>query len=165
MAADQNIGETQHEFNLPLRLCPPHFTEKWLSITSLYAYSIGLGGSYGHKFKSLDHHELVHFDEFLVKDGVRGGIVRAMYWLWVDGRDYAEVITDSINHLRWLQIKRTVKLNMNSSCPKRGEAGYDPAYKFDFIYKTLVHNVECISKHAESDQCGDETTWGHGGFG
>ena len=28
-----------------------------------------------------------------------------------------------------------------------------------------MHNVNCISKHAESDQCGDETNWGHGGFG
>ena len=58
-----------------------------------------------------------------------------------------------------------MKLNMNSTCPKRGEPGYDPAYKFDFIYKTLMHNVNCISKHIESDQCGDEKTWGHGGFG
>ena len=28
-----------------------------------------------------------------------------------------------------------------------------------------MHNVNCISKNAESDQCDDETTWGHGGFG
>ena len=25
--------------------------------------------------------------------------------------------------------------------------------------------MNCISKHAELDQCGDETTWGHSGFG
>ena len=25
--------------------------------------------------------------------------------------------------------------------------------------------MNCISKHAESDQCGDEMSWGHGGFG
>ena len=30
---------------------------------------------------------------------------------------------------------------------------------------TLVHNVNCINQYAESDQCGDGTTWGHGGYG
>ena len=93
------------------------------------------------------------------------GSVGEMYRRWVDGSNYDEVITDSINHSWWLQMKRTVELNMNSTCPKRGELGYDPAYRFYFIFKKLVHNVNCISKHAESDQCGDETTWGHGGFG
>ena len=29
----------------------------------------------------------------------------------------------------------------------------------------MVHNVNCISRYAESDQCGDEKTWGHGGYG
>ena len=45
--------------------------------------------------------------------GVRGDSVGAMYWRWVDGSDYDEVIADSINHSQWLQIKRTVKLNNN----------------------------------------------------
>ena len=110
--------------------------------------SIGLGESYGHKFNPVELHELVHFDGVAVKDGVRGGSVGAMYLRWVDGSNYNEVIADSINQSRWMQIKRTVKLNMNSTCPKRGEPGYDPAYKFDFIYKTLVHNMNRISKHA-----------------
>ena len=96
-------------------------------LTNFYAYSIGLGGYYGHKFKPAEIHDLVHFDGVVVKDGVRGGSVGAMYWRWVDGSDYDEVIADSINHSRWLQIKRTVKLNNNSTSPKRGEPGYDPA--------------------------------------
>ena len=33
------------------------------------------------------------------------------------------------------------------------------------MYRTLVHNVNFISLYSESDQCGDETTWGHGGYG
>ena len=53
----------------------------------MYAYSIGLGGSYGHKFKPVELHELVHFDGVVVKDGVRGGSVGAMYRRWVDGSD------------------------------------------------------------------------------
>ena len=95
--------------------------------TNLYAYSISLVGSYGHKFKPVELHELVHFDGVVVKDGVCCGIGGVMYRRWVDGCDYDEVIVDTINHSRWLQIKRTVKLNMNSTCPKRGEPGYDPA--------------------------------------
>ena len=67
----------------------------------MYAYSISLGGSYGHKFKPAEIHYLVRFDRVVVKDGVRGGSVGAMYWRWVDGSDYDEVITDSINH-EWL---------------------------------------------------------------
>ena len=86
-----------------------------------------MGGSYEHKFKPVELRELVRFDGVVVKDGVRGGSVGAMYWWWADGSDYDEVIADSINHSRWLQIKRTVKLNNNSTSPKRGEPGYDPA--------------------------------------
>ena len=39
----------------------------------------GLGGSYGHKFKPAEIHDLVRFDGVAVKDGVRGGSVGAMY--------------------------------------------------------------------------------------
>ena len=96
-------------------------------MTNFYAYSIGLGGYYGHKFKPAEIHDLVRFDGVVVKDGVRGGSVGARYGQWVDGSDYDEVIADLTNHSRWLQIKRTVKLNNNSTSPKRGEPGYDPA--------------------------------------
>ena len=68
-----------------------------------------------------------------MKDGVHGGSVGVMYWKWVEGSDYDEVIVESINHLRCLQIQRTVKLNNNANLPKRGETGYDPAYKFDLL--------------------------------
>jgi hypothetical protein len=43
------------------------------TFTNWYAYSIGLGGSYGHRFKSVDLSELVHFDGVVVRDGGRGG--------------------------------------------------------------------------------------------
>ena len=53
----------------------------------MYAYSIGLGGSYGHKFNPVKLHDIVHFDGVVVKDGVRGGSVGAMYRQWVDGSE------------------------------------------------------------------------------
>ena len=55
--------------------------------TNLYDYSIGLRGLYGHKFKPVELNELVHFERVVVKDGVRGGSVGAMYRRWVDGSD------------------------------------------------------------------------------
>ena len=66
--------------------------------TNLYVYSIGLGRSYGHKFKPVEIHELVRFDGVVVKDGVRGGSGGVVYRRWVDVCNYDEVIVDSINH-------------------------------------------------------------------
>jgi hypothetical protein len=133
--------------------------------SNLYGYSIGLGGSYGHKFRVIELHELVRFDGVVVKDGVRGGSDGALYRRWIDGSDYDHDVADSINHSRWLQIKRTYKLCNNDISPKRGEPGYNPAYKYDMLYDTLIHNINQMTEFAESDQCGDETTWPHGGYG
>ena len=55
-------------------------------------------------------------------------------------------------------------MNNNEATPKRGESGYDPAYKYDFIWDVLVHNVNAISKSAGQDLAGDETSWGHQGY-
>eukprot|EP00957_Ditylum_brightwellii_P192874 14685302-Ditylum_brightwellii.AAC.1 len=46
-----------------------------------------------------------------------------------------------MQHSRWLQIKRTLKLNNNEKTPKKGEAGYDHTHKFDYLWKAIVHNV------------------------
>jgi hypothetical protein len=84
---------------------------------------------------------------------------------WMDGADYDNLVQESITHTRWLQIKRVLKLNNNQESPKRGEEGYNPAFKFDMLYDVMISNLNAITKHAEADQCGDETTWGHGGYG
>jgi hypothetical protein len=141
------------------------FYSKVEGFTNSYAYSIGLGGSYGHRFKSIDLNELVHFDGVVVRDGVRGGSNGALYRRWMHGADQDELIAESMHHCRWLQIKRVIKLCNNETAPKRGEPGYDPAYKYDMIYKVLIDNLNAITEEAELDLSGDETTWGHGGFG
>ena len=33
------------------------------------------------------------------------------------------------------------------------------------IYNTIIKNTNSITEAADLDQCGDETTWGHGGYG
>ena len=66
---------------------------------------------------------------------------------------------------RWLQIKRFIKLNNNQASPKRGKDGYDPASKYDLIYKTIVDNTNAITESACLDLAGDEQTWGFQGYG
>jgi hypothetical protein len=75
------------------------------------------------------------------------------------------MIVSSMKLHRFLQVKRVIKLCNNLASPKRGETGYNPAYKYDMIYNVLFNNVNALTKFAELDQTGDETTWGHAGFG
>jgi len=143
----------------------PHVTR----CSNTYAsYELGLGGDYGHHFKTLSSPEILKWDGSVVKDGVRGGSKGAMM-LRFDKRSndsaFDKEITDSFTRTRWLEIKRVIKLNNNISAPKKGMPGYNPAYKYDFLYKCLVYNVNALTKYADLDGCGDESTWGNGGFG
>ena len=56
-------------------------------------------------------------------------------------------------------------MNNNDTAKKRGEEGYDPSYKYDMIYRTIVENVLALTKDGELDLTGDETTWGFQGYG
>ena len=40
---------------------------------------------------------------------------------------------------------------------RRGQPGYDPTYKYDYIFKTIVHNINHISEKAELGATIDET--------
>ena len=101
----------------------------------------------------------------IVCDGVKGCSGGAIYCRWMPGSDYDDNIYQSQTHRRWLQIKRVKKLCFNNLAAKKGEDGYDPAYKFDYIYCCRVHNVNSITAEAELDLCGDETTWATNSFG
>jgi hypothetical protein len=54
---------------------------------------------------------------------------------------YNALISRAFAKSRWLEVKRVYKLCNNLTAPKKGMAGYDPTYKYNFIYKVLVHNV------------------------
>ena len=71
---------------------------------------------------------------------------------------------DCMNYTRWIEIKRVMKLNDNLISKKEGEDGYNPAYKYDLIWANLFYNINAITKTANLDQCGDETSWAHAGF-
>jgi hypothetical protein len=48
---------------------------------------------------------------------------------------------------------------------KKGDNGYNPGYKFDYIFKCIIINMNELSHSSDLDLCGDETTWAHNGFG
>jgi hypothetical protein len=75
------------------------------------------------------------------RDGVLGGSHGAIYRRW--SMETASAIT----HSRWLQIKRVYyKICDNDLAPKKGDADYDPAYKYDYIYKCLIHNINELTQ-------------------
>ena len=72
------------------------FYSKVETFSNLYAIQIGLGGSYGHKFKNIVLDELVRFDGVVIRDGVRGGSNGAVHRRWMDGANYDVLVQESI---------------------------------------------------------------------
>jgi hypothetical protein len=70
------------------------------TFSNLYAIHIGLGGSYGHKFKKIVLDELVHFDGVVIRDGVKGGSNGAIHRRWIDGAIYNVLVQGSITYAR-----------------------------------------------------------------
>jgi hypothetical protein len=137
--------------------------ENW---SSKYAAITGMTGSYGHAFKLPTIEELMHFDSAVIRDGVLGGLDGALHRRWdVHSSAFDADIANSIHHTRWLQLKRTFKLCDNERAPKRDQPGYDPAYKYDYLFRTIIYNLNAVTKSADLDQCGDETTFAHNGYG
>jgi hypothetical protein len=109
---------------------------------------------------------MCRFDGILVHDGVLGGSNGALYRKWdINSICFSSQVAGSMTITRFYELKSSKKLCHNGSSPQRGMDGYDPAYKFDLIYKTLVHNVNAVSKFADENQVLDESTWGHSGYG
>ena len=130
--------------------------EEW---SNLYAYQIGLGGSYGHEFKNLTLKEILQHDGCIVRDGVRGGSSGAIYRRWQIGADYDDHISMALTFRRWLQIKRVKKLCNNDTSFKRNHPQFDPTYKYDYIFKCIINNVNYLTKRGELDATIDETTF------
>ena len=138
--------------------------------TNGYAFNeLGLGYDYGHKFTPVTSPELLRFDGSLVKHGVRGGGKSSMMLRFDKSRDdnsaFDGDIASAFTRSRWCEIKRSVKLCDNMAAAKKGQPNYEPAYKYDKIFDTLIHNVNAVTKYANTDQCVDESTFGHGGYG
>jgi hypothetical protein len=79
--------------------------------------------------------------------------------------DYNNAVYNPMSHTYILQLKPMYKLNNNFLAPTCKQPGYDPAYKYDMIYKMSINNINWVSKKVGLAQCGDKTTWGFGGYG
>jgi hypothetical protein len=144
--------------NAPRLLCYSE-VEHW---TQKYATLLGLSGLYEHSFKEVMLEELLHLDSVVVCDGVHG----RMDGCWREGETrFDKDVAKSISHTCWLQLKRAYKLCNKDAAPKKGEEGYNPGYKFDYIYKCIINNINELSYSSDLDLCGDETTWAHNGYG
>ena len=136
---------------------------KW---TNLYAATeYGMDGTYGHIFKPVTLKDIVNWEGIIARHGVRGGN-SAIHQRWdCMDCDYDDLIFHTMSFTRFLQIKRSYKLCNNFKAPKKSEPDYNPAWKYDRIYEVPIYNVNWFTKTAGLDLCGDESTWGFGGFG
>ena len=82
------------------------------------------------------------------------------------GAAYDDDIAQGMNYQHWLQIKRVKKkLCNNNKETKKGQEGYSPSYKFDYMWRCLIYNINFLPKHVELDICGDETCWATASYG
>ena len=56
--------------------------------------------------------------------------------------------------------KKYFKLNNNLAELKRGMENYNPCSRYGFIYKTMVHNMNYVTRRVDSDGTMDESSWG-----
>ena len=144
----------------------PFFTHA-SQLTNTYAFGEkGWGNDYGHKYTPTSAKELVHWVAVPIRHGARGGKPSEVHTRWmVNDTEYDSDIANSITHSRYKQLKSTFKLNNNMTAVKKGQLGYDPACKYDYIYQAVCHNMNYFTKYASLDLAGDESTWGFAGFG
>ena len=142
----------------------PFFTavQQW---SNMYAMQIGLGGAYGHKYTLLEVEEIVKYFGVVLRDGALGGSHGDIHRRWRKGPASDKETIAAMYHSRWLQCKRVIHLCDNNLAPKFGEPGYDPAYKFDYIWKCLCHNTNFATDEAPLDVSCDETTYATGATG
>ena len=149
--------------------CRKPFYADVAKFTNLYAVGeLELGSGYGHHFETTSAQELLQWDGVLVMDGVRGGSKGAIFRQfdnYAGSKSHDKEITRAFTKTRWLELKRCVKLCNNLTSPKKGQEGYNPAYKYDMIFATIIHNVNALTLYANPDLCGDETSMGSESFG
>ena len=47
----------------------------------------------------------------------------------------------------------------NDTVAKRGQPGYNPTYKYNCIFKTIIHYINYLTEKAELDATIDETSF------
>jgi hypothetical protein len=59
----------------------------------------------------------------------------------------------------------TIKVCDNETALRRGQDGYKPACKYDYLFFAVIKNLNEVTVQVELDLCGDETIYGHMGYG
>lgn len=134
--------------------------------TNIYAATSGAGSGVGHDWVTISAPELVKWTACPIRNGALDGKSSTLHSRWAVGDPrYDPFIDNSMPISRWRIIKRFFKLNNNlMDVKKKGDDGYDPCSKYDFIYKVLVHNMNYVTNKADLDATVDESTWGFGGY-
>jgi len=151
----------------PRKPCCPHAAEctEVHAITELKTRGSGVG----HSFKETSPAEILHWDGMLVFDGVsggsHGGMLRRFDRSRPDNSCCNRHISDCMAASRWLEIKRSIKLNNNLTAFERGEDGHNPTCECDCTFDVVVHNTNALTSKAGLDLFGDESTWLFGGWG
>eukprot|EP00536_Pseudo-nitzschia_multiseries_P000317 jgi/Psemu1/691/gm1.691_g len=146
----------------------PFYSEvlKW---TNNYANQSNTGK--GHYIRRFKLSELFHFDGIVYLHGVLEGKKGSICYRWINvDALYSREIAKKMSWYRWRQIKFNLKLNCNHEAKynrllwKDDMSKFNYAYKFDYIYETLIHNIRYFSKKGCSDLCMDESSWAYYGF-
>ncbi len=133
--------------------------------TNVYAAASGAGSGVGRDWVGVTAPELVKWTACPIRNGALDGKPATLTARWTVGDPrYDSCMAYNISRSRFKMIKRFFKLNNNLMDAKKGDAGYDPCSKYDFIYKVLIHNMNYVTKFADLDATIDESTWGFGGF-
>ena len=99
---------------------------------------------------------ILHHGDCVFKDSVGGGSCGAIYRKYMTGSYYNDDIAMQTIQL-WLQVKRVKKLRNKYTAKKRAEERYHTCYKFDCIWKFIVHNVIFLTEKADINLYGDDT--------
>jgi hypothetical protein len=70
---------------------------------------------YVYAFQNPVIQEFARFYGVPVRYSVKGSSHGAIYRCWQPGAKYNDMIAKSMNYIRWLQIKKTYKLNLNAT--------------------------------------------------
>lgn len=145
----------------------PYFTEARAHTNSYAVSTKGWGGMYGHTADSqlVSEAELVRWTAVPILNGAREGKPGSLHRRWMkNDKEFDEHVAESMTMTRFREIKSVFKLNNNWTTPERGSPGYDPCNKYDYIFKTVCHNMNYLTEEAEADCALDESTWGFSGY-
>ena len=136
-----------------------------VQFTNVYATMSESGPDIGHGWKPTTNDEIGHWSGVPVCHGSVDGRPHTIHARWHPNVPHFDpVIADNISNSQWVMIKKYFKFNNNLAEPKREMPNYNPCSRYDFVYKVMVHNMNYVTRRADSDGTTDESSWGFRGY-